>query len=135
MANHSQTEPTPGVTGLVTGIIHDAQQLIQQQMALLQHEIRSDFEKTKEAATSLVFSLPVLLIGGILLGQMLVYLLQGFFPELPLWGCYGIVGGVTTAVGTGLFYLGIKRFGSFNPLPDESAQAMKENVQWLMKRN
>jgi len=30
-----------------------------------------------------------------------------------------------------LFYAGKKRLDSFNPLPDQSVQALKENVQCL----
>ena len=119
------------MTGLVTGIINDAQELIKQQLALARHEIKEDFRKTKEAALSLALGGTIALLGGLLLGFMLVYLLA--LTDLPLWACYGIVGGLLAVVGGVLVYMGKKELDSFNPLPEESAQALKENVQWITK--
>ena len=39
----------PSVTGLVSGILADAQELLKQQIALAKAEIRSDLQKTKQA--------------------------------------------------------------------------------------
>jgi hypothetical protein len=122
----------PSMSGLVTGIVNDAQELIKQQLALARHEIKEDFRKTKEAALSLALGGTIALLGGILLCGMLVYLLDAL-TVLPLWACYGIVGGLLAVVGGVLVYLGKKKLDSFNPLPEESAQALKENVQWITK--
>ncbi len=62
-----------------------------------------------------------------------VPLLLWWLTELPLWGCFAIVGGCLVVVGACLAYLGKKKFDSFNPLPDETAEALKENVQWIAK--
>jgi hypothetical protein len=62
---------------------------------------------------------------------MLVYLLQGA-TAIPLWGCYGLVGLVSAVVGGILTYVGMTKLESFNPLREESANALKENVQCLM---
>jgi len=68
--------------------------------------------------------------GGILLSFMLVQLLSWAAPELPLWVCYGVGGAPITALGVALFCAGIQKFKSFNPLSDQSAQALKETMQW-----
>jgi hypothetical protein len=68
-------------------------------------------------------------MGGILLGLMLVHLLN---LALPIWSCYAIVGIVFAASGAALIYAGKKQFESFNPLPDQSIGALKENVRWVM---
>jgi hypothetical protein len=51
------------ITGLVTGIINDAQELIKQQVALLRHEVREDFRKTRDATLSLGAGAAVALLG------------------------------------------------------------------------
>jgi hypothetical protein len=51
---------------------------------------------------------------------------------IPLWGCFGIVAAVFLVVGAGLGYLGIKSFQRNNPLPDQTAQSIKENVEWIV---
>jgi hypothetical protein len=119
---------------LVRGIVNDAQDLIKQQLALFQAEIKEDLRKTKEATVSMAAGIGLAAVGAILLCVTLVHLLHWAFPEtLPLWACYLIVGGTITALGGGLAYLGARRFASFNPLPDQSVQALKENIQWIAK--
>jgi len=131
MANDLHTGTEPSLTGLVAGIINDAQELVKQQLALFKQEVKDDVRKTKEAALSLSVGLGILVMGGILLGLMLVHLLNDKLL-LPLWSCYGIVGLVFAACGGALFYTGKRQFESFNPLPDQSVEALKENVRWIM---
>jgi VIT1/CCC1 family predicted Fe2+/Mn2+ transporter len=122
---------TGPITSLVTGIINDAHDLIKQQVHLLRHEIKEDFRKTKDATLALGIGAGVALLGVILLCLAVVYLIN--WAGLLLWVSYLIVGVVLLIVGGVLAYLGKKKFDSFNPLPDETAQALKENVEWITK--
>jgi hypothetical protein len=128
--------PTPAttneasLTALVTGIVHDAEELFKQQMALFKTEMRQDYVRTKEAAISLGTGLGVAALGAIFLCFFVVYLLN-WGLAIPLWGCYLIVGGVLCTAGVVLFFWGRSQFESFNPLPDQSVRAVKENVQWM----
>jgi hypothetical protein len=134
MASDVQASSDTSVTGLVTGIIHDVQELFKQQVALLKHEVREDVRRTGIAAAVLAGGAGVLSLGILLLCFMVVHLLSwAFYPDLPLWISYLIVGGVFTLAGAALLYAGKKKLDSFNPLPDESAEALKENVQWIVK--
>jgi len=54
MANDLHTGTEPSLTGLVTGIINDAQELLKQQVALFKQEVKDDIRKTKEAAVALI---------------------------------------------------------------------------------
>ena len=49
-------------------------------------------------------------------------------------GVVGMVGGGVVLLGGVVAYVAIARFKTFNPLPDESVQALKENVQWIANR-
>jgi hypothetical protein len=98
---------------------------------MVREEIKADFHRTVEAASAIAAGIAIAVLGGLLLGLMLVYLLAWAFPTIPLWACYGIVGGSLAAVGTTLLYLGKKKFSSFNPLPDQSVEAFKENMRWI----
>jgi hypothetical protein len=118
--------PTTGeasVTSLVRGIVNDAQELFRQQLALFKAEFREDMRKTREAALSLVVGVGVALFGVLLLLFALVYLLS-WASGLALWASFAIFGGIVLAAGLGLIYAGKKRFESFNPLPDQSAEAL-----------
>lgn len=130
MAIDVQGPPEPSVTTLVSGIIADVQQLIEQQLTMFRQEIRADIRKTWDASYSLAAGVGIVLGGIVLLLIMLPLLLQSAVPELPLWACFGIVGGILAAVGGVLVYAGIKKFESFDPLSDQSVAAFKENLKW-----
>jgi len=123
------------VAPLVTGIIDDLQELIKQNLTLFKVEVREDVKKTRDAAAALGVGIGVAAVGGLHLTLMLVFLLWWLFdPNLPLWACFAIVGGVAVGVGVALILRGKKKLDSFNPLPDESAEALKENVQWIKNK-
>ena len=121
----------PSLTQLVSGIVTDAQNLLKQQLAMFRTEIKMDVRRTKQALVALICGLAVASVGAILLCFGLVYGLEALVPQLPLWACFSIVGGVFAAAGGIAFYSAVRQFQEFNPLPDESAQALKENVQWI----
>jgi len=131
MTTDLQSPPEQNMTALVTGILNDAQELFRQQLTLMRQEMKDDFRKSKQAAFPLAIGLWLALLGSILLSVTLALLLAE--TGLPPWACFALVGVTLFLVGGGLVYLGKKKFDSFNPLPDESAAALKENLEWLAK--
>jgi hypothetical protein len=131
-----QTTHDPGtnhsLAPLLTGIVNDVQDLLKQNLALFKVEVREDVRKTKEATAALGAGGALAAVGGLHLSLMLVFLLA-LIPGIPLWVCFGIVGAVFVGVGLALFLRGKNKLESFNPLPGESAEALKENVQCLTK--
>ena len=130
MAIVMETGSEASTTQLVSGIITDAQELIKQQLALLRYEVKADVQKAQEAGFLLAWGLGVALVGTVLLCWALVYLLSWAAPTLPLWACYGMVGVPIAGLGGALFVAGLHKFRSIHPLSDQSAQALKENLQW-----
>lgn len=126
-----QTENGPSLTQLVSGIVADSQELMKQQWALLRHEVQEDIHKTMEASAALTVGAGLTAVGGFLLCQLTVHLVAWAAPSWPMWVCYGVVGLPIAAAGGILVFLGVNKFKSLNPLPDQSAQALKENVRWL----
>jgi hypothetical protein len=118
------------VTSLLSGIVNDAQSLMQQQLALFREEIRTDLRKTKEAMTAIAAGVAV---AALAVGP-LVFMLVAVLHELALWSWWasaGTVGGALAVIGGALIAVGVQRFRSFNPLPDQSVEALKENLQWI----
>jgi len=139
MANEVYTPPDASTTGLLKGIVSDVGDLIRQEVRFARAEIKADLHKTKEASTLLAVGVGVALLGVVLLTEALALLLwwlslpAGYDPaRIPLWGCFGITGGLFLVVGAVLAAAGKKRFDSFNPLPDQTAQTVKENTEWIM---
>jgi len=129
MATDLQTSSEPGVASLLSGILSDAQELFRQQMVLFKTEVRNDVRRTGQAALLLAAGGVVAFVGAILFCLTAVYALREFTP-LQLWACYGIVAAAITLAGAALLIFGREKFRSFNPLPDESMAALKENIGW-----
>jgi hypothetical protein len=123
----------PSLAQLLTGIVDDAKELMRQELALAKHEIREDLRKTKTAMVSLGIGIGVAAIGGLLLIVMLVHLLQAL-AGLPLWACYGIVGGLFVIVGGVLLLIAKNTIARIDVVPQQTVDTMKENVQWLKEQ-
>jgi protein-S-isoprenylcysteine O-methyltransferase Ste14 len=132
MANQLQPGPEPSVTSLVTGILHDAEDLISQQLNLAKHEFQKELTKTKEGALSLVLGLAVAIVGGTLFFTMFVYLLHEV-AGWSLWASFGLVGAIMLGVGLVVTYMGKNKLETVQPVTEETAQSVKENVQWITK--
>jgi hypothetical protein len=144
MANEVQTAPhdEASMSGLLRGIINDIGDLIRHEIRFARTEMKADLQKTRDAMAVLALGAGAALLGAILLALMLVHLLHwlsssaGTDPgAIPLWGCYGIVSAVFLALGAVGLYAGYAKFKSFNPLPDQTAQTVKENVGWIANAN
>src|SRR6266511_2694153 len=98
MANASHPPSEPSLAVLLGGIVNDAKDLLVQQFTMAKLEVQDELRKTKAVALSLSIGLGILAMGGILLVLMLVHLLA-VSTHIPLWGCYGIVGGILVVLG------------------------------------
>jgi len=133
MATNLQTDPGPGVGELVSGIVQDAQELIGQQLALFKQEMRQDLKRAREGVGLLAVATGVLLVGSVLLGLMLVHLLAWLAPSWPLWICYAIIGGALAGIGAFLALQGREKLG--HVVPEQTAKALEENLEWKTKPN
>jgi hypothetical protein len=127
------------MTGLLRGIINDVGNLIRQEIRFARTEMKSDARAVLRAGVVLALGAGTAALGVILGAFMMVYLLHWLSlpagtaePGIPLWGCYGIVAAVFLAVGGLMVFVGVKYLQSVNPLPDETAKNVKENVEWIM---
>jgi len=121
------------VTRLLSGIVEDAQALMQQQLTLFQVELKNDLRRTRNAAIPLMVGVLVCGLAVIILCAMLALLVDEVLV-LPWWAGFAGVGGVLLAVGVALVFWGKTRFDAFNPLPDQTVEGIKENLQWKTKK-
>jgi hypothetical protein len=126
----------PSLSSLIGGIVDDAQKLIEKQIALLSHDIRKDVREAKETGMALAAGLGLLSVGGLFLLFMLAHLLEwAARPALELWVCYGIVGGAVALIGGVLYFRGTQKLDHLNVMPEQTAQGLKENLQWKTNPN
>jgi hypothetical protein len=135
MADNVQSESTPSMASLVTGIIGDAERLVRQEVTLARRELQAEFEKLKTAIMSMALGGGVALLGGLLLAFFLVYLLNWLTGDhLPLWACFGIIGGLLAVTGGILLYIGAFKVSEVQLVPPQTAETLKENVEWLQNQ-
>ena len=83
---------------LLDGIFADAKNLLVHELKLSKLEFRLEVQKLQAAAVILGTGAVLLAIGLTLIALMVVQLIA-MYTQIPLWGCYGIVGGSLILVG------------------------------------
>jgi hypothetical protein len=132
MDNRSPRPAAPSLATLLSGIMKDAKDLLVQELTLAKLEGHDEVRQIKTAALSLGIGVGVAAVGGILLSVMLVHVLAAY-TDIPLWGCYGIVGSVFGVLGWVLLASGKHKIEEIDVMP-QTVETMKENAQWLREQ-
>jgi hypothetical protein len=134
---------SPSTASLVQGIVGDIGELIKHEVRFARAEFERDVSKMKTAAAFLLTGGAALAVGLVLLSLMAAHGLHyASLPaeatladrSLPLWGAYGVVGGILAALGLALGWLGLDRLNRVNPLPDKAIENVQKDVSWIAKQ-
>jgi MFS family permease len=123
----------PGIPSLIGGIFQDAIDLVSKELTAAKLEIREELEKTKSTVLLMCFGAAALIIGGLLLGMMLVYLLQKL-TGMELWICYALVGIVLAAAGIIVLLAAKQRAAETRLVPTETVKDAKEDARWITRK-
>lgn len=118
---------------LFSGIVSDAEDLIQMQFSLFKAELKEEMREAKQAALATFAGAGILGLGLLMLCFAAAYLLNT--AGLELWVCFAIVAGVLGLAGGIALAVGLQRFNELTPVADETVEELKENVRWLTKPN
>ena len=130
MADRIPVDTSPSVASLLGGIVSDLQTLIRQEVTLAKTEAVREWDKAKTAARALAWGVATLAVGGLLLLLTVVSVLHEV-AGLPWWASFLIIGGAFTLVGLVLFYTGRNKAAQVHVVPPQTAETLKENVQWI----
>jgi hypothetical protein len=119
---------------LLSGIVSDAEDLVQQQFALFRAEIKEDVREARKAFMPVIIGGAVLFLGAIVLCFALVYILDAATP-LPLWACFSIVAAFLCIGGGIAVAVGMEKLREITPVAEKTVEELKENVRWLTKPN
>src|SRR5437764_1209071 len=133
MSDRIPTESPPSMASLLGGIVTDVQALVRQEITLAKAEIIGEWDKAKTAAGSMALGAAFLSLGGVLLCTTVVCALHEV-AGLPWWVSFLIVGGSLTVLGAVLFRVGRNQAAHVNVIPPQTAETMKENVEWISKQ-
>lgn len=125
----------PSMGRLFSGIVSDAEDLVQQQLALFKAELKDEVREARRAAVPALAGAVVLLLGIVMVCFAAVHLLDYLTEGLPLWACFAIVALVLGIAGGVALGIGLKKLSDVPPIADKSVAELKENVRWLTKPN
>ncbi len=132
MPRTARATPASDTASTVQDIASDAQKLIEQQFQLLRSELADEFHKLRGAGLAMGSGAGLVAVGGILGTAMLVHLLHDK-TRLPLWGCYGLVGGLFGIAGAGLLSTGIAEASGVRLLPPQTEQTLREDARSIKR--
>ena len=115
---------------LLGAVLRDAEALAGQHVALLRAELRHELVEAGLAAASVGVGASLTAAAGVLGSLMLVHKLHDS-TRVPLWGCYGLVGGALGAVGVGLLASGLGRAAAVDLVPRQTGAALREDFEWV----
>ena len=133
MENVSPSTAEPSVAVLLGGIVHDAKELLEQEVAMLKLEARDELGKAKSAAIALGIGIGLVAAGGMLLSVMLVQVVAAW-TALPLWECYGIVGSGLIVLGGVWLAVSTSTAADLAVAARPTGTTRKENGQWLREQ-
>jgi len=127
MATGTQQSASSDLSQLAEGTIRDVEKLIGQHFDLLKSELKEEIVKARDAAVGVGAGAGAAALGGILGTLMLVHLLQRV-TRLPLWACYGAVGGSLGLLGTASIGAGVRRASHLSLVPRQTGEVLKEEL-------
>ena len=123
----------PSLAELTGRLIADAQTLVRKEVELARAELSDELNKAKQAGIALGVGAAIAGVGALLLVIMVVQLLIAW-GAAP-WLAYLIVGGALTIVGSLALLGGLRRAQTIDPLPRETLDTVREDVEWLKEQS
>jgi uncharacterized membrane protein YqjE len=120
----------PSWSDLLSGIFLDATKLLAQELELAKLELQEDIQRTKAFIGLLMVGGALAAIGLVFLLAMAAFLLNAG-THLPLWACFGIIGGVIFVLGAVFLITAKMRNVKVDFIPQRSAEAVKEDFEWI----
>jgi hypothetical protein len=123
----------PSIAQLISELLSDGQILIRKEITLARQEISDSLSTARQSAIVLSIGAGITAAGGLLLLLALAHGVAAGFA-LPLWLAYLIVGAALAIIGVVALISAISRLKQFNPVPNESIDSVRKDIQWLKEQ-
>jgi len=120
--------PREGLSGRVSGILDDAQNLARETADLFR-QMAEGLHKPGRIGSPLIAGAGVTLVGAVLMCLMLVHLLAWGIPSQPMWVSYAAIGIPVACIGIALLAVVRGRMKTLDPLQEQSAKVMREATE------
>ena len=127
----SENPTNTSLSALVSGIFTDAARLFALELDLARIDILEDIRRAQGFFTLLMLGLTIAAIGLAMVLAMAAFLVNAS-AALPLWACFGIIGGITFLVGAAFIVWAYGKRAQVDFIPQRIAEAVKEDIQWIV---
>ncbi|MFO0908823.1 MAG: phage holin family protein [Isosphaeraceae bacterium] len=111
-------------------VAHDLERLSQLHVDLLKSELRQSVATATPALAEVGLGSGLVVTGGVLGLVAAVHALQRS-TRIPLWACYGLVGGILGSAGWVLVRSGARRVSEVSFVPRETLATLRDDYAWL----
>jgi len=118
MITEVHDHPEASIGSLMSGIVDDCRHLVRQELLLARQRIAEDLRKTRDGTLAWAIAFGVFFLSGVSFCLMLANALHAATSSvvdpaaIPLWACYGIVGGVLAVGGAAALVAGRRKYES-----------------------
>ena len=119
------------LAALLSRLMSDVTALFRQEVELAEAELRAEGSRAAKAAGMVAGAAGAALLAALLLSFALAWLLA---EAMPTWLGFLIVGVVYAIVAAVLAKSGRTRMQQIDPVPQQTVETLKEDVQWAKNR-
>ena len=131
-AGAAEPSPEQPLTQLLSRMTGDLTTLFRKEVELAKIEIKDDVKRTAKAGGMYGAAGFAGYMALVMVSFALAFLLDLI---MPTWVAFAIVGILYGIGGYVLFRQGQERFKGINPLPEQTIETIKEDVEWIKTRN
>ncbi len=133
MSKKRSTAGDATLPDLLAGIASDTRQIAGDHLALFRAECAGELRKAAGAAAALGAGAGLTATAGVFTGLMAVHLLHRV-SRLPLWACYGLVGGALGAAGLGGLAVGRCQAAELDIPGGQTIASLREDITWAREQ-
>jgi hypothetical protein len=116
---------------LIEDVVRDLQDIMRSEIRLAKAEVSEKASQVTRASTMFGGAA----VAGLLGGMALVTAIIAFIAMwLPVWASALIVGFTLSVAAFGLYWQGKVRLANFTPVPEQTVETIKEDVEWVKQR-
>jgi uncharacterized membrane protein YqjE len=116
---------------ILQDILHDFQEMVRAELRLAQAELS---EKARKGAKSGMYLGMAAIAGFLAAASLVTCMIAALAIVIPVWASALSIGVLLGIFAGGLFGAGRQRLRRINPVPEQTVQTIREDVEWAKNR-
>jgi hypothetical protein len=130
MSDRSQPEHQ-SIAEALRSVIRDGQDLLRAEVRLAKAEVQENVDRARKVGGLIGGAAALGLFAGM---SLLATCIAALATAMPVWAAALIMTVVLAGAGAFLYSRGIARLRNFHPFPGQTAETVKEDIEWAKQR-